>query len=353
MVKEQRSVWSNSNETICSQDHQMINPFNNATNIEEGQDFDWSIGQQGDLLASYYYGYIWTQAAGPMLASSWGYKKVWLWTMLLASILTILTPQLAYAGYGWLLASRVLIGLCHGVSFPCMHGMVGYWAPPMERSKLVSIYVSGASIGTCVLFPLAGLLIFSFGWPWVFYFTGFIGLLWCLVWSMMAYDSIEKHPWISREEKEYLKATRLSVNDNGFIKPVPWKKILSSSPVIAVAAGHLASNWGNYQLNSLLPTYLANVLQYDIKSNGFISSLPFIAQSMVCFIGGYLTDYVRQRELCQTLTIRKINTALGLVIPALTVVLAGYSGCNAPLAISFFIVSVGFNTFTVPGCKTA
>ena len=92
MVKEQRSVWSKSNETICSQDHQMIKPFNNATNINEGQDFDWSIGQQGDLLASYYYGYIWTQAAGPMLASSWGYKKVWLWTMLLASILTILTP---------------------------------------------------------------------------------------------------------------------------------------------------------------------------------------------------------------------------------------------------------------------
>ena len=42
---------------------------------------------------------------------------------------------------------------------------------------------------------------------------------------------------------------------------VPWKSILTSRPVWGVAAGHLASNWGNYQLNSLLPTYLSTVLQ--------------------------------------------------------------------------------------------
>ena len=34
-------------------------------------------------------------------------------------------------------------------------------------------------------------------------------------------------------------------------------------------------------------------------------------------------------------------------------VLAGYMGCRAEWAIFFFILSVGFNTFTVPGCKTS
>ena len=38
---------------------------------------------------------------------------------------------------------------------------------------------------------------------------------------------------------------------------------------------------------------------------------------------------------------------------AVTVVLAGYMGCRATLAVVFFIISVGFNTFTVPGCKTS
>ena len=345
MVTVQR-VTSKSNVSICAptKAYETID-----LNPDKG-DFDWSIGQQGDLLASYYYGYIWTQAVGPILASRLGYKKVWLWAMFLASILTILTPQMAAAGYPWLLSGRIFVGFCHGVTFPCMHGMLGYWAPPLERSKLISIYVSGCSIGTCVLFPLAGILIYSFGWPSVFYFTGLVSLLWCLLWSVMAYDSIEKHPWIGDSEKEFLNSCRAPIDEK---KPVPWKAILRSKPVIAVAAGHLASNWGNYQLNSLLPTYLATVLQFDIKDNGVISSLPFIAQSIICFLGGYLTDAILQRELCQTLTIRKINTGLGLLVPALTVVLAGYMGCRSTLAVMFFVLSVGFNTFTVPGCKTA
>ena len=42
---------------------------------------------------------------------------------------------------------------------------------------------------------------------------------------------------------------------------VPWTKIIFSKCVWGVVAGHLASNWGNYQLNSLLPTYLSTVLR--------------------------------------------------------------------------------------------
>ena len=53
----------------------------------------------------------------------------------------------------------------------------------------------------------------------------------------------------------------------------------------------------------------------------------------------------------RTVIIRKINTTLGLLVPAVSIVLAGYMGCQAKLAIAMFILSVGFNTFTVPGCK--
>ena len=44
-------------------------------------------------------------------------------------------------------------------------------------------------------------------------------------------------------------------------KKIPWKDILTSKCVWGVVIAHLASNWGNYQLNSLLPTYLSTVLQ--------------------------------------------------------------------------------------------
>ena len=63
--------------------------------------------------------------------------------------------------------------------------------------------------------------------------------------------------------------------------------------------------------------------RFDIKSNGLISALPFIAQSFVCFFGGWITDIIITKKYVKTITVRKINTSLGLLVPAVTVVLAG------------------------------
>ena len=72
-----------------------------------------------------------------------------------------------------------------------------------------------------------------------------------------------------------------------------------------------------------------------------ISATPFIFQSLMTFVGGWYTDKVRSKGWVRTVTIRKFNTILGLIVPAVTVVLAGYSGCNAFLAITLFTLSVG------------
>jgi len=45
------------------------------------------------------------------------------------------------------------------------------------------------------------------------------------------------------------------------VTATPWREIFTSPPVWGVIAGHVASNWGVYQLNSLLPTYLNDVLK--------------------------------------------------------------------------------------------
>ena len=82
-----------------------------------------------------------------------------------------------------------------------------------------------------------------------------------------------------------------------------------------------------------------------------ISATPFIFQSLMTFVGGWYTDKVRSKGWVRTVTIRKFNTILGLIVPAVTVVLAGYSGCNAFLAITLFTLSVGFSAFTIPGNK--
>ena len=59
-----------------------------------------------------------------------------------------------------------------GVAFPAMQGAWGLWAPPLERSTLVSMHVAGASLGSVIVSPIAAVIITSYGWEAVFYFTG-------------------------------------------------------------------------------------------------------------------------------------------------------------------------------------
>ena len=68
---------------------------------------------------------------------------------------------------------------------------------------------------------------------------------------------------------------------------------------------------------------------------------------------GWYTDVARRRGwVRRTITIRKFNTFLGLVVPAAALVAAGYVGNSSTVpAVALFVVSAGFNTFTVAGCK--
>ena len=51
-----------------------------------------------------------------------------------------LAPTLAQTGYWYLYAGRVILGFCHGVTFPVMHGLTGHWAP--ELGQYICIYTN-------------------------------------------------------------------------------------------------------------------------------------------------------------------------------------------------------------------
>jgi hypothetical protein len=70
-------------------------------------EFDWGYGSKGDLLGSYYYGYIITQIAGAYLASKIGFKLTWGIASIGSSILTLLIPTVAReGGFGALLVRK-------------------------------------------------------------------------------------------------------------------------------------------------------------------------------------------------------------------------------------------------------
>lgn len=54
--------------------------------------------------------------------------------------------------------------------------------------------------------PSAGLIASSpaLGWEGIFYVQGGLAIVWCLMWAFLVYDTPEKHPLVSEDEKNYI-----------------------------------------------------------------------------------------------------------------------------------------------------
>lgn len=175
--------------------------------------------------------------------------------ILSTSILTFLSPFAAHGGVGALIALRVVMGLTEGVVFPCMYEIWSRWAPPLERSRMAGIVYAGTYVGNVLAMSTCGIIAEKLGWPAIFYIYGGIGIFWWILWSSIVRESPEKDRFISEEEKRYIMAT-LRENKNRVRPIIPWKAILTSSAVWAIAVAHACENYGVYTYVIFFPMSL-------------------------------------------------------------------------------------------------
>ncbi|CAB4008147.1 sialin-like isoform X3, partial [Paramuricea clavata] len=147
-----------------------VTKFGHSLETEDVAEFNWDTKLQGLVLGSFFFGYITTQIPGGFLASKYGGKSLFGGGILLASILTMLTPVATRRSVSWLIALRILEGIAQGVIYSSNHAVMSRWAPVLERSKMVALSTSGAFIGTLFTMPVSGILVKMYGWPAVFYF---------------------------------------------------------------------------------------------------------------------------------------------------------------------------------------
>ncbi|CAH1255147.1 SLC17A5 [Branchiostoma lanceolatum] len=314
---------------------------------EDGE-FDWDEWAQGQVLSGYFYGYVCTQIFGGWLETRLGGKIVCGTSQLLGGLFTLLTPVAARGGVYALLAVRILVGFVAGITYPTHHGMWGKWAPIYERSRLMSITMAGANFGTVIVLPLSGYLADTYGWDSVFYVTGCIPILWFVFWVIFVYDSPSSHPRIDPEEAKYIES---QIETREVKRPfVPWLKMAQCVPLWAIVIGHTCSTWGFYTMLTYLPTYLKQILGFDIKANGFLSALPHLGLMLFVMTGGFVTDYIRKHWV-STLTARRIMTFLGQIPPAIFFVLAGYAGCDRAAGVAMLTLAAAFGGLATPGFK--
>ncbi|OQV24545.1 Sialin [Hypsibius exemplaris] len=328
-------------------------------NISTGKlspQFEWDTKTQGLILGSYFYGYIFTQLAGGWLARRYGGKHPMGLGIFIAGILTLLTPVAANVHYGLLIALRVAEGLASGFCYPALNQLISRWSPAAERTRASAIVNAGNPAGMIVVLAVSGYLGDSFGWESIYYVFGGISSLWFVCWQLFVYNSPEDHPTIREAERRLISgspsntttACELDTDELNEQKPpeIPWKSIFTSSAVWAMVFSHIGQNWGNYTLLAQLPTYLKNILKFNLSSNGVFSALPYLVFGVFSITSGYVSDHLRQRKLMSTTNVRKLFNTLGNAVPAVALIAMGYAGCDWVAAVALLTLATGFSGMT-------
>ncbi|XP_018603298.1 sialin [Scleropages formosus] len=300
--------------------------------------YPWDSATQGFLQGAFFFGYLLTQIPGGYLAGHLGGRLFLGGGVLGTAALTLLTPLAAKLGVPWLFALRALEGFGEGVTFPAMMAMWARWAPPLERSRLISFSGAGSNFGAFVALPLTGFICHTLGWPAVFYCCGAAGCLWSVFWFLLVSDEPRSHPRISVQERDYITG---SIGSQGRAHgwSLPLLPMLLSVPLWAIIISQMCSNWSYYTLLTSLPTYMDSVLHFDLRQNGFLSALPYLGGWLFSVGSGVVADCILERELLSITAVRKIFTLTGLLLPAAFLAAVGFVGCREWLAVTFLTLS--------------
>ncbi|XP_066952063.1 sialin-like [Macrobrachium rosenbergii] len=141
-----------------------------------------------------------------------------------------------------------------------------------------------------------------------------------------------QHTRISDKELEYIetaiKKSGTSTSDEDQPRGIPWKSILTSTPVWAVVIGDFGSCWALALFLTQLPTYMKNILGFSIKENGLISALPFIFRYAGAIFMSTAGDWLLTHKYLSIRSTRRIFGAIAMCPPALLLLGVSFSGCD-------------------------
>ncbi|XP_034936137.1 putative inorganic phosphate cotransporter isoform X2 [Chelonus insularis] len=344
---------NHTNSTNESEDTCPVEVVADPPVVSSSGTYDWDESLQGIILSSFYWGYVLTHIPGGMLSEKFGGKYSLGLGILSTAIFTLLTPlAVEYGGATALIILRILMGLGEGTTFPALNAMLAQWTPPEERSKIGSLVFAGAQLGTVFTSTISGLILHHspVGWPAVFYVFGCIGVLWFITWTLVCYNNPSEHPFISDHEKKFLHE-RLSTHTHKKPPNTPWRHVFSAKPVWALIAAQIGHDWGLFTMITDLPKYMSSVLKFSIKSNGYLSSLPYLCMWICSIISSWIADWIITAGHISRTNVRKLGTTIASLGPAIFIVTASYVGCNGYTVVAMFTIGMTFMGTFYPGMK--
>ncbi|XP_011178018.1 putative inorganic phosphate cotransporter [Zeugodacus cucurbitae] len=313
-------------------------------------EYHWSEKTKSRILSSFFFGYVFTQVPGGILARRIGGKILLLLAFSISSVLALLTPwAVSFGGWKLLCFIRFLQGFGQGTTMPAIHTLVAKWSPVEERSSLSGYCYSGAQLGTVVILASSGVLdSSSLGWPSLFYIPGAVGLLWAVAWIIWGANSPDECRSVSAAERALITESlnkKAKQEEGRPTLPVPWRAIFTSLPFLVLLLSHCANSWVFWTILTQIPSYMKSVLGKDIKSNALLSALPYLTMFILGLAFCPMANYLEKSNRISATTSRKLFNSLGLWVPVVTLIWLGYmTREQSDLAIILLTFTVGMNS---------
>uniref|UniRef100_A0A915I0T0 Major facilitator superfamily (MFS) profile domain-containing protein n=1 Tax=Romanomermis culicivorax TaxID=13658 RepID=A0A915I0T0_ROMCU len=127
---------------------------------------------QGLFVSAIFYGTLTLQLPGGIICCQFSPKKILGLAVGLTSILNMLIPAVISLHYSAAIVVHFCQGLLFGVAFSASFQMWKFWAPPLEKSRLITTSMCGCYIGVVIGMPLSTFLITVANWAVPFYVYG-------------------------------------------------------------------------------------------------------------------------------------------------------------------------------------
>ncbi|KAL3273976.1 hypothetical protein HHI36_015396 [Cryptolaemus montrouzieri] len=324
--------------------------LSNGTQITElppnyGPRYKWPAFVEGQLLGAYFYGYTMGSLPGGPIAEFFGPY----WTIIVSSaicaVVTCASVLCVMETWAPLFISRLLVGLVGGCQYPALQCLIAAWAPPNEKGSFVACLM-GNVLGSVITQAAVGSLVAKLGWYWGFFFTGFMTALFLVGWVILVADNPTKSWLCSTKEADFILEQQQGAVKAGKSKP-PLLKMAKSIPFIILVLCQFGNLWGLYLLLTVIPKFMADVLKFNIKNVGFLSSTPSISRFVFGFIFGGIADFFLKRAIVKKVVIRKGFILFSHILPGITLFLYLAVGENVTVAVALLIIVMGFNGASV------
>jgi MFS transporter, ACS family, hexuronate transporter len=253
-------------------------------------DLRWSEIDYANIVTAFQFAYAFGYLFGGRLMDKVGIKRGYpaaatVWSVAAA------VHGLVNSVFGFITA-RLFLGAAEGCNFPAAIRVISDWFPIKDRALATGVFNSAANVGAIVCPLSIPFVAVYLGWRFAFIFTGMLGLIWVLVWTMR-YESPESHPALTVEERNYIQGERVVLVD----AHIPWLTLLKMKAAWAytIASALTGMVWWFYIF--WFPGFVQSHFHCSTVQAGLYTGVVYTISLIGSIGGGYTALALMERGL--------------------------------------------------------